>query len=304
MSRLTLIISVIGLACLFPTPGSAQQHPGSLELGPFHYRMHIDEVRKSGFQVIHDEVEEDGTLIVGLLLNEDDGTFAVIQFPPQLMPYAQSIQITGSDRDLPLFDGIRLGMSKRDLFETLGEPSDSTVFAEEDITLFQYDQGNYSVEIHGEFGLRSIMILGDGSILRHLGFSDNWLNYEPMQMDYVIEMYAPPADRRPYLLFNSSPFRPRVVFTGRSRPTPSSSKSLFQTLLQGRRLDTDIAETYTIEIEVSDNGTSYWLMMDGSMLPDLVSATDNGARPVDLFAMLIGFDKDGPVLICNEFVTF
>jgi hypothetical protein len=272
MPRLSTILSVVCLIGLIPIPGTAQQHPGSLELGPFYYRIHIDDVLESGFDMFHDEFTGDGTRMIAVALDEDTGTYAVIQFPPHLMPYAQSVQITGYDPEQPLFDDIRLGMSVQTLSETLG--------------------------------MYSIAINGDLSVLRHYGISDNWLNYEPMQLTYVVDLYAPEADNRPFLWFNTLTFRPRVAYTGRNRPTSPETKELFQRYLQGRNLDTGIADAYSVEIEVSDNGTSYWVMLDAAMLPDLVSESEPDARPLDLFAMLIGFDKDGPLLICNEFVTF
>jgi hypothetical protein len=304
MPRLSTILSVVCLIGLIPIPGTAQQHPGSLELGPFYYRIHIDDVLDSGFDVFHDEFTGDGTRMIAVALDEDTGTYAVIQFPPHLMPYAQSVQITGYDPEQPLFDDIRLGMSVQTLSETLGMPSDSTRYAERNITLYGYDHGNYSIEVHDTDGMYSIAINGDLSVLRHYGISDNWLNYEPMQLTYVVDLYAPEADNRPFLWFNTLTFRPRVAYTGRNRPTSPETKELFQRYLQGRNLDTGIADAYSVEIEVSDNGTSYWVMLDAAMLPDLVSESEPDARPLDLFAMLIGFDKDGPLLICNEFVTF
>ncbi|MCH8494429.1 MAG: hypothetical protein LAT57_02195 [Balneolales bacterium] len=297
-----LLIFIVGI--LSANSIYAQQHPGSLELGPFYYGMHVQDALSSGYNVIHQEQLQDGTHLLALMLNGQERTIAVIQFPPYRMPYAYSLQISGYDRNQQLFGDITLGMSRSDLYERLGIPSDSTFIEDRDVMLYFYDSGNYSFEIKEDTGLYSFAVRGDETVLRHFGFSENWFNYSLMHIHQVVTMYAPEDDNLPMIMFNATSFRPRVVFTGNSRPAKEKSRDILDIWGESRNLEPDVLASFQIEIEVTFGMNSYWVLMDERMLPDLVAETENGAIPVDLFAMLIGFNEAGPVLICNEFVVF
>jgi len=304
MTPFKSLLLVVTLWLFQSTAVKAQQHPGSLELGPFYYGMHIHDVLGSGFDVIHNEQSSDGTYVLGLMLNETKQTYAIIQFPPFRMPYAYAIQITGYDQNQVLFDDLTLGMTKNELFTHLGIPSDSSYIQQRNIMMYTYDNGNYSFEVHEDSGLYSFAIRGDDSLLRYFGFNENWLNYRLMRIPQVVSMYAPDENNLPMILFNATSFRPRVQFTGNTRPTMASSRQILTLWGNSRNFDEQILASYSVEIEVTDVNLSYWIMMDERMLPDLISETQNGRIPVDLFAVLIGFNEDGPVMISSEFVTF
>lgn len=104
--------------------------------------------------------EEDSGIQEAYAVSPDQKTYMACEFPKSGDERSTFLQLTGepSPKTLP-FLGLRLGDSKELVIKTLGKPSRVTIEKDFPVSLYEYDDRNYSVEIDRKGLLYSIRIV-------------------------------------------------------------------------------------------------------------------------------------------------
>lgn len=114
----------------------------------------VSEFKKS----IQKKTLEDGFEVEIFLIKPDSSAYMIFEYPHWDTNIIWSIQLYGSDPDLtPNFKNLTMGMSKEDVIDKIGEPSNIKNMGEYG-ELLEYLDTNYSVEINPNNQLSSIKI--------------------------------------------------------------------------------------------------------------------------------------------------
>ncbi len=298
-SVLMLIIS--GIFCeVF-----SQNHPSISAIGEFRYGLSVSLIEEAdGLEELQIMESGDGTVRKFYLLDEESETYVGFTFPPFRNEYAHAVQLTGYDEREELFGGLKLGMSKGDVFERIGSASDSSLVEITGGTFYSFEGKNYSIELDSEGRLYSVAFHGIDSYLIEQGWPRNWLRYQINTIENVTSTNIPDVSKSdPTIFVNTDPFRPRVEFTGRVREMPEERKSIIEIWLTQLGHQEEVKNLFQNEFEVRENGVEYWVAIQNSLLQPLIEETNEGLYPTDLFLNIVG-ERDGePVFVCNEFVV-
>ena len=95
-------------------------------------------------------------------------------------------------------------------------------------------------------------------------------------------------------------YRTRATFTGRVRPTPTDTKQFIVDWVKANGHPPAYAEVFQQEIELTQDGGTYWMPIQAVLLAPLTTEVRAG-RPVDVFVLLMGGEGDRLVLAVSEF---
>lgn len=282
----------------------SQNHPSISTIGEFRYGLSKSLIENAdALEELQVMELEDGTVRKFYLLDKETETYVGFTFPFFRKEYAHGIQLTGYDESEELFGGLRLGMSKKDVFDRIGPASDSSFVEVTGGTFYRFDGKNYSIEFDSNDRLYSVALQGIDRYLIEHGWPQNWLSYEMNMIENVILSNSNITESDPIIFANTPPFRPRVDFTGRTREMPEERKGIIDLWLTQIGHPEEVKELFQNEFEVLENGVTYWIAIQNSLLEPLIEETDEGNYPTDLFLNLVG-ERDGkPIFVCNEFVV-
>lgn len=151
---------ILSLLC-FPLLLHSQDF--AIELNGFRLNQYKDAPLNEFGQVVQTETYDDGFQYEVFFVDPDSTVYMIFMYPPPNRKTIWSIQLSGWYEGFDTgFKNLKLGMSKKEVKEILGEPS--TV---EDIgeygSMWSYEQTNYSVEISLDGKLSSIKIMDSSS---------------------------------------------------------------------------------------------------------------------------------------------
>lgn len=113
-------------------------------------------------------------------------------------------------------------------------------------------------------------------------------------------------DKKPVILIPTDPNRSRALvrFSGETRPLTKARRDLIEYSLTMFGRDKAVIDSYATEISVTEDGKTYWLLIDAKMLERLKTEIKKG-QLVRLFVSWIGTAFAGEVrdqvLLVNEF---
>lgn len=284
-----------------------QNHPSINSVFLFYYGAPESSLDSLNLELYDQKEYGDGHYYKVLIIDKETGTYAVVRFPDFRSNYVYSAQVTGNNPNIPLIEGLKLGDSKNKVFEFLGPPSDSNFVADVNVMHYTFENRNYSVEISSSGKLYSFALHGDDGLLEKQGWSENWQRYEISSLAIEtkrVQAFTAPIDTNVIQLVNSPiAFRPRVKFTGKTRPIGKSNQKVIEQFAATNSRD-DIIDLFQIEIEVVEDSTTYWLPIQKSLTEDLYEYTNNGNLLVDLFVTYIGHTSDSITFLVNEFILW
>lgn len=292
---------------LLPLLAKGQNHPSINSVFLFQYGAPESSLDGLNLELFDEKEYGDGHFYKVFMIDKESGTYAVIRFPDFRSNYVYGAQITGSNANIPLIEGLRLRDSKEHVFELLGQPSDSSYVADVEVMHYLFMNRNYSVEINSDGKLFSFAMHGDDGLLEEYDWPDNWQRYGMSSLEIEtqkIRGFSSQDDNDAVHLVNDPiPFRPRVKFTGNTRPISPSHQKVIEEF--SHAFDrTDIVELFKTEIEVVEGSTAYWLPMQELLLEDLFKTTNNGSVPIDIFVTYIGHTSDSITFLVNEFILW
>jgi hypothetical protein len=138
-----------------------QTAPSQRELNGFLLGQHAS-VLANAFGDPYKEIStEDGWVYRVYTLDRSRGAYMVFKFPSFRPDYVYSIQLAGQPgTEMHSFVGMKLGDDSSAVLERLGPPSRIEYNPEFSLSLWSYDDRNYSVEIDSLGRLYSIQIFG------------------------------------------------------------------------------------------------------------------------------------------------
>ncbi|HEV2608470.1 MAG TPA: hypothetical protein VGT79_10870 [Xanthomonadaceae bacterium] len=97
-----------------------------------------------------------------------------------------------------------------------------------------------------------------------------------------------------------SKFNTDAIFTGNVRPLQAVTRTLIQKWATAARAGKKTAEMYTSEIEVTQDGTNYWLPIQQALVEPLRHEVKAGTS-AHFYVLLVGAHKGVRVFVVNEF---
>lgn len=109
----------------------------------------------------------------------DEAAYMVFQYHKETPNHVHSIQLTGSTKRALPFKGLSLGDSSTEVNRVLGSPSRITQIEKPRVTVLEYEDKNYSVEIDDKGFLYSIRIHTTRDLVSAHGDPDsNWQEFK------------------------------------------------------------------------------------------------------------------------------
>ncbi len=119
--------------------------------------------------------------------------------------------------------------------------------------------------------------------------------------DAVAQLGVDP--RADYWLDASTPkYQAVAVFTGKTRPISPNTKALMSYWATALPESSGHMALFTVEAEMTQDDSTYWMPIQDILLEPLKSEVPAGAS-VQLYLLLIGATKVGPVFVINEFAA-
>lgn len=199
--------------------------------------------------------------------------------------------------------GIRLGDSAYTLMTQVGEPTSREAEAD-NRTRWNYETRNYAFDVATSGEVVAIRVYGYTGVMTALGYSASWDQYPPNSLAAVIEAErAAWQSQDTVLAAGGVALRPRVIFTGDTRPTSQEELALIQSWASTLPGGVAVA-SYGRSVRVLENDAEFWLPVQEEVLKELQTEAKPG-EAVDLFVMWLGASHFGAnkALIVNQFCT-
>jgi hypothetical protein len=149
------------LAAIATVPLAAQSAPSQLELNGFLIGQHRSVFVAALGKPYQEQRTPDGWTYQIFIVDQARGVYMVVKFPDDRPNNAIALQLTGdsSKKVLP-FLGLRLGVDTSAVLRVLGSPSSRRAIDEPKLTLWTYEDRNYTVEFTPAGRLYSIQLMG------------------------------------------------------------------------------------------------------------------------------------------------
>lgn len=134
-----------------------------------------------------------------------------------------------------------------------------------------------------------------------------WKDYKPATLAAAIERYAEASEESEddskednYALFPGEALLVDVVFTGRMRALPEDRRLVIEFWAKTYGIDLVAIRNYEKEIEVREDGRTYWLPIQKILVPPLRKEVGKNGR-ANMYARFIGRKNKDYVFLVNEF---
>lgn len=127
-----------------------------------------------------------------------------------------------------------------------------------------------------------------------------WDDYKPYSIARMKADHAGVNEDMDFHFTPGIPFRSTVRYLGKTRDIRAERLIFIEMWAQSHRMSSVIVEAFEKEIQVKEDGKSYWLPIQSVLIPHIEKEVKENAS-VTLFLVFAGAIKSDQVFLVNEF---
>ena len=127
-----------------------------------------------------------------------------------------------------------------------------------------------------------------------------WDDYKPNSIARMKADHAGVNEGMDFHFTPGIPFRSTVRYLGKTRDIQAQRLIFIEMWAQSHRMSSVIVEAFEKEIQVKEDGKSYWLPIQSVLIPHIEKEVEENAS-VTLFLVFAGAIKNDQVFLVNEF---